>query len=199
MDDRYLIMGTIFKTHAACQLTHSSIENMRLLVSEHGVAPESIDHVELQVPRGYLSVCNIPMPDTALETKFSLRGVAAMTLLGDDTREIDSYRPERIRRTEIRQLIKRIDVKPRDDIGGGTSVAVVTTTDGKQIHLTSDTYKPIADMAVKEGAVLRKFRSLVSPKLGEDGATALQRAVLGMSSADAVESILELVAGVGHT
>lgn len=193
IDSQHLIMGTIFKSHAACLLTHSSIENMLFLGSHHGVNAASVEHVELLVPRSFMSVCNIPEPYTSLEAKFSLRCVVAMTLLGDDTRDVSAYLPERIHRKEIRDLIGRISVTPRDDIAGVASTAVVTTKDGAKFQMTSDTYKPIENMHTKVEIVLRKYRTLVVPRLGQRRASELETAVMSMSDAAPVEPVIALL------
>jgi 2-methylcitrate dehydratase PrpD len=140
-----------------------------------------------------MSVCNIEEPKTALEAKFSLRGVAAMTLLGDDTRDVGAYSPERIQRVEITAMLRRINVVARDDISGGTSIAIVNTTDGREIKLTSDTYKPIDDMRLKEDVVVRKFLSLIQPILGVNGALALKEGVMNINPEDTIQQILNLI------
>lgn len=81
----------LFKYHASCYLTHSSIEAVRQLVIERGLIPDALESVVLRVPAGHLKVCNIENPATGLESKFSLRQVVALTLGGYDTADIGVF------------------------------------------------------------------------------------------------------------
>lgn len=81
----------LFKYHASCYLTHSSIEAVRQLVIERGLIPDDVESVVLRVPAGHLKVCNIENPATGLESKFSLRQVVALTLGGYDTADIGVF------------------------------------------------------------------------------------------------------------
>ncbi len=94
-EGRFFILDTLFKAHAACQLTHSTIENMLELKNAQGLIPANVESIDVQVPPTFLTVCNIQEPKTGLESKFSLRAVAAMALLGDDTHDIGAYNAER--------------------------------------------------------------------------------------------------------
>jgi 2-methylcitrate dehydratase PrpD len=192
-DGSYMILGTIFKSHAACQLTHSTIQNILGLVSEYGVTPRDVDKIEVQVPPGYLSVCNIPTPSTGLEAKFSLRGVVAMVLLGDDTRDIAAYADDKILRPELAELCNRVTVTPRNDYSGGMSTAIATLRGGQRITLTCDSYHPAPDLATQQETVSRKFRLLVRPILGEKTTRAIETMVSGIDSAGSVRAITELL------
>src|SRR6185437_12584835 len=70
--DRFLIVDTLFKYHAACYLTHAGINAASSLRGT--IDPAAIEAVELRVNPSLLSVCAIPEPRSGLELKFSLRG-----------------------------------------------------------------------------------------------------------------------------
>src|ERR1700761_2511910 len=79
------VVEALFKYHAACYLTHDSIEAAHQLRAREGVTPEAIELVTVKVPAGHLGVCNIQAPATGLECKFSLRMTTALALCGEDT------------------------------------------------------------------------------------------------------------------
>lgn len=189
---RYLILDTLFKSHAACQLTHSSIENMLIFKREHALAPEQVNRIELQVPKGFLAVCNIQEPKTGLEAKFSLRAAAAMALLGDETRDISAYTAERVTRPELVRLRDRICVTARDDLKGGTAIAIAELTDGRRLTATSDAYKPLGNLPLQRENVSRKFMMLVGPVLGEQRAAELRRRILEIDRLDSLAPLLKL-------
>jgi 2-methylcitrate dehydratase PrpD len=121
-EGRFFILDTIFKAHAACQLTHSTIENMLELKTKHGVTAAAVESIDVQVPRNFLTVCNIQEPKIGLEAKFSLR---AMTLLGDDTHDIGAYNAERVASPDLVRLRDRIHVGANDALSGGVAIAKV--------------------------------------------------------------------------
>lgn len=190
-EGRYLIRDTKFKAHAACALTHSSIENMLTLARQHAVAPAAIVQIELRVPNSSMGVCNIAEPTTGLEAKFSLKTVAAMTLLGDATGDIHAYAVERVTRPEVKRLAARISVTGRDDLDGGEAIAIAELTDGRELTERYDSYTAKVDLAAQRFALGRKFRALATPMLGEAQTARLEEAV---SVLDGAGSIAPLVA-----
>jgi len=191
-DGRFLIRDTKFKSHAACALTHSSIENMLTMLRLHAVTPATIERIELRVPHSSLGVCNIDAPTTGLEAKFSLKTVAAMTLLGDATGDINAYAVERVTRPEVMRLAARISVTGRDDLQGGEAVAIAALTDGRKLTERYDSYTVKVDLVVQRDALGRKFRALVTPMLGEAGAARLEAAVFALDGTGSVAPLVAL-------
>ena len=191
-DGRFLIRDTKFKAHAACALTHSSIENMLTLARRHGVTPAAIGKIELRVPRSSLGVCNISDPTTGLEAKFSLKTVAAMTLLGDATGDINAYGVERVTRPEVKRLAARIAVTGRDDLDGGEAVAIAALTDGRKIIERYDSYTAKVDLVAQRSALGGKFHALVTPVLGEAQTARLEEAVFALDGARSVAPLMAL-------
>lgn len=191
-EGRFLIRDTKFKAHAACALTHSSIENMLTLVRDHSVTTAAIEQIELRVPNSSLGVCNIAAPTTGLEAKFSLTTVAAMTLLGDATGDINAYAIERVTRPEVKRLAARIAVAGRDDLDGGEAVAIAELTDGRTITAQYDSYTAKVDLAAQRGALSRKFRALATPMLGEERVARLEQAAFALDTAGSVTPLVAL-------
>lgn len=159
---------------------------------QHGVTPGAIEEIELRVPHSSLGVCNISEPATGLEAKFSLKTVAAMTLLGDATGDINAYAVERVTRPEVKRLAARISVTGRDDLDGGEAVAVVALTDGRKITERYDSYTAKVDLAAQHGALGRKFHALVTPMLGAAQAAQLEEAVFALDGAASITPLVAL-------
>ncbi|HWE74693.1 MAG TPA: MmgE/PrpD family protein [Stellaceae bacterium] len=193
-DGRFLIRDTRFKAHAACALTHSSIENMLTLTRQHAVAPAAVEQIEIRVPNSSMGVCNIAEPRTSLEAKFSLRTVAAMALLGDATGDINAYDVERVLRPEVKQLASRISVSGHDDLDGGAAVAIAALTDGRTLTERYDSYTAKVDLAAQRDALGCKFYALVTPMLGETRAARLAETVFVLDRAGSVTPLVALSA-----
>jgi len=190
---RFFILDTIFKSHAACQLTHSTIENMLEFKNARDVSVADVESVDIHVPRFFLSICNIAKPITGLEAKFSLRAVAAMTLLGDDTRDIGAYTAESLKRDAFVQLQKRIQVTPSDELSGGVAVAHVRLTDGTEFFANNDCYRPLHDLLRQREMLVTKFRSLVSPVLGASRTEALLAQILDVDRLPSIRQLIPLM------
>jgi 2-methylcitrate dehydratase PrpD len=192
--DRLLIRDTLFKYHAACYLTHAAIEAARLLRAQHGVDPEKIERVEVQVNPMLLGVCNIQEPNTGLEGKFSLRATTALGLLGRDTGDPALFSDATMAEPELVALRDRVTVTATKEVTPAQARLVVETHSGSAQELV-DTGTPAKDLAAQGRRLGDKFRTLASPRLGREGADALAAAVGCLDQPGALADILRLAVG----
>lgn len=166
LNDRHLILDTLFKFHAACYLTHSVIEGAAALRRECGVRPEEVAAVELEVNPDVLDVANIVEPRTGLEGKFSLRVATAMALLGHDTADPASYSDARVTAPDVQAMRDRVTVST-GDIGVAAGTVRLRTTDGRQMIKSADTGVPAADLGAQAERLKAKFELLAGPVIGQ--------------------------------
>jgi 2-methylcitrate dehydratase PrpD len=162
------VVDALFKYHAACYLTHDSIEAANQLRAEEGVAPEAIEAVTVTVPAGHLGVCNIQAPATGLECKFSLRMTTALALSGEDTFQDGLFSDATARRPDLAALRERVTIDPSRT--GRGCVVTVRLKDGREVSRTGDVSQPLRDLDAQQAKLERKFRHLATPALGEAGA-----------------------------
>ena len=106
------VVEALFKYHAACYLTHDSIEAANQLRIEAHIAPDAIEAVTVRVPGGHLGVCNIQAPATGLECKFSLRMTTALALAGEDTFQEALFSDATAQRPDLVALRDRVSIDP---------------------------------------------------------------------------------------
>ncbi len=172
------VVEALFKYHAACYLTHDSIEAANQLRTEEAVAPEAIAAATVKVPAGHLGVCNIQAPATGLECKFSLRMTTALALSGEDTFQEQLFSDAIARRADLVALRERVTIDPTQT--GRGCVVTVQLNDGRELSRTGDVSQPLRDLAAQQAKLERKFRHLATPALGAPGveeAIALVRAL----------------------
>ena len=161
-----------FKYHAACYLTHSSIEASRQLRAANGFELEDIDEVEIRVDPGHFKVCNIQEPATGLEAKFSLRFTAAMAFAGLETASIDAFTDELTRDEKLMALRDRVQVKaharPTPD-----SIVTIRTGNGAEYSQACNVAIPMTDLDAQWHKLEAKFETLVGPRLGKNVAASL--------------------------
>ena len=183
------VVEALFKYHAACYLTHDSIEAANQLRAEEGVTPEAIEAVTVKVPAGHLGVCNIASPATGLECKFSLRMTTALALSGEDTFQDGLFSDATARRPDLVSLRERVIIDPSQT--GRGCVVTVRLTDGREVSRIGDVSQPLRDLAAQQAKLERKFRHLATAALGEAG---VEEAIELCRALDAQPNVARLAA-----
>ena len=128
----------LFKYHASCFFTHSTIEGLLELQRESPFAAEDVERVTLHVTELELGTCVIPEPSTGLEVKFSLPHLGAMTILGRSTASIDdsdAVDPDSV------LLRARVLMVPDGEAGAPTQVEV-QLRDANRLAVARDVSRP---------------------------------------------------------
>ncbi len=162
----------LFKYHASCYLTHSSIEALRSLTRYTPINTADVARVILRVPFGHLNVCDIDHPQTGLETKFSLRHIAALILAGYNTAELDVFSDRFAQNSELQELRQRVEVRG-DREGLFEAEATLEFVDGRRLVAIADVSNADISPQVADEKLDSKFRALVVPLLGAQGAQQL--------------------------
>lgn len=187
----FAIESNLFKYHAACYLTHSSIEAVRALRATEGFDVANVARVRTRVARGHLDVCNIAEPRTGLEVKFSIRHVIAMALAGVDTGDRTLYTDETARRADLAAIRERVVVDATAETFRYAAEVTVELRDGKILTKHVDVGIPAKDLAAQQEKLTAKFARLVEPVLGD---AAVQAVVDGVAALDEAPSIGALLA-----
>jgi 2-methylcitrate dehydratase PrpD len=187
----WYLRDNLFKYHAACFQTHSSIEGLRRLREEQGFVVDDVDEVVVEADAAQLRMCAIPEPVTGLEAKFSLRHTAAMVLAGEDTSAIGSFADELVRQPSVVQLRGRVVVQTGRTPGGPTPVSV-HLRDGRVLRAAHDMNVPETDLALQGSRLEAKFRSLVAPVLGAAVASELAATAREIDELADIGSLLAL-------
>jgi 2-methylcitrate dehydratase PrpD len=161
------VVDALFKYHAACYLTHDSIEAANQLRAEEHVTADAIAAVTVKVPAGHLGVCNIASPATGLECKFSLRMTTALALSGEDTFQEQLFSDATARRPDLVALREKVTIDATQ-VGRGC-VVTVRLRDGRELSRAGDVSQPLRDLAAQQAKLERKFRHLATPALGAAG------------------------------
>jgi 2-methylcitrate dehydratase PrpD len=160
------ILNNLFKFHAACYSTHSTIEAIAALRAAHGIDADAVSRIDVVAGEG-CSICNIQEPATALEAKFSLRATAAFAMLGIDTGSLSTW--ARVADPAVAAMLARVNVKLVPGMNLSSSTVTVLHGAGETAAMTYDCGEPIEDKAVQSEKVFAKFRAIARPALGDAG------------------------------
>jgi 2-methylcitrate dehydratase PrpD len=178
------LRDNLFKQHASCYFTHSTIEGLRELAPE----PADVERVTVHVSDSELGTCVIGEPQTGLEVKFSIAHLAAMTLLGHSTSVIAD---EIAFDEDVIAARSRIALVPDGTPGEPTRVEVALR-DGTVLEAARDVNTPERDLAAQRERLSAKFNALAEPVLGEAGASDLLAALSALDGDDGVRALMTL-------
>ena len=153
--DDWMILGTLFKYHAACHLTHSAIESVLALRTDLEV--DRLSALTITVNPALLDVCGIPDPKTGLEGKFSLRGTASLALNGIDTANPETFVDKVIGSVEVQKLIEKIGVETDTELSNFQSKIVWIDDQQRAQEAFKDLSEPVSDYDEQGKKLEQKF------------------------------------------
>ena len=190
----FYLPQTLFKYHAACYLTHSSIEASNMLRREFALQVDAIRKVTLSVDEGHLRVCNIEKPQTGLEVKFSLRATNALALLGENTANDATYSDTNAKRGEVIDLCKKFEIATWKKKSHTLSEVAVQLNDGRVVRKEFDVGIPMTDLAAQGTSLTQKFFGLAEPAIGAARARQVAEISGKLGSVKDVGELMALVA-----
>lgn len=188
------LFGNLFKYHAACYGTHSAIDAVAALRREHKLVPAQVRRVELRVEPAADRMCNIAVPRTGLEAKFSLRFNAALALAGEDTASPATYEDRNSVRADLCRLRDLVDVRLMSPSWPNMMAeATIETTDGRLLEGSANSAVPCADLALQGERLLHKFARIAPPVVGAQQADAIASAVGKLESMADSEILMAMI------
>ena len=186
--DAWLILDSLFKYHAACYLTHASIDSVVKLRADAG--GKRFESLELIVNPSILDICGIAEPKTGLEGKFSLRANAALAWLGHDTGNPETYVDAVICRDDVQSTLEKVQVstdealtqmqtRVRCCVNGSVNGSVDGIGPVEDLEGYADTSIPCRDLAAQGERLDAKFSALSAPYVGD--AKALRDQILHLA------------------
>lgn len=218
---------TLFKLHAACYLTHASIECALQLRQQTDWRLADFRAAELRVPPGHLRVCGIEAPRTGLEGKFSLRYATALALATGRTDE-SQFTDARVEDPVIEAVRRGVTVQTDPTLETYASSLAVLISDGRRLEAVADTGRPAwlqpvpvagwgdspggtsgrdaaagdappAGPAAQEPALTRKFLGLVEPALGAAQAAELTAEIGRLDRLPSIRPLMRLAVPASGT
>jgi len=163
--DSWLILDSLFKYHAACYLTHATIDSVLNLRST--MDADGLQCLELSVNPNILDICGICEPKTGLEGKFSLRANAALAWLGCDTSNPQIYVDEVICRNDVQAALAKVRVSTDESLTH-MQTRVRCRADGHEtLEAYCDTGIPCRDLPLQGARLEAKFDALSAPNTGD--------------------------------
>jgi 2-methylcitrate dehydratase PrpD len=157
--ERFAILDTLFKYHAACHLTHATIEGLLALKRQQPIAADDVEQIVLTVDDTCLGVCAIEQPETGMQAKFSLKATAAMALAGDATDDPKAFDDARVTSPELTSLMERVRVRTQPMPATATELQVKLRS-GIVLETKADSGLPERNLDTQTLRLRSKFQRL---------------------------------------
>ena len=149
-----------YKFHACCHGLHSFLEALDELKQVNNFNPKTIEKIEIETNPSWLKVCNIEKPKTGLESKFSYKLTAAMSIFGKDTSSLDTYDDTICFNDQMNERRDKVKVIPNENLTNTQSI--ISIRDGlREIENKYDLSDNI-EKNILETKIISKSASLLS-------------------------------------
>lgn len=188
---RWEISRNGFKPYSCGVVTHPGIDAVRRLGTDHGVRPDAIERIDLQVHPLVLELTGKTEPRTGLEGKFSIAFATAIALI-DGTARQRQFTDDNVRRSDVIALRDRVHATADPHLSHTEAIATATLRDGttRRIHVTAATGTP--DNPISDAELREKFLDLVEPIIGVSAGESLSDRVANLDKLADVSTLLPL-------
>lgn len=181
LGEEWTICNTTPKAHACCGHNFAALDAIRILMTEHGIAPGAIGQVEIASYRAVVDICGNPDPATAAEARFSLPWCAAtMARKGAVTPAAftDNALTDAATRDMASRVTLAIDPQAETRFPHARSATVrLHLIDGRVLEHHRPTRKGDPDDPMSDEDLLGKFHDLADPIIGRGPAIELSEAI----------------------
>jgi len=152
--ESWKIMKNSYKPFASGIVTHPAIDGAIRLRNLHGIQPNRIERIELEVHPLVVELTGKTDPQTGLEGKFSVYHCTAVALL-DGKAGVKQFTDERVKDEQVVSLRKKIRVKVERKLQEDQVLIRVTLKDGAVIeefveHAIGSIYVPMTNRQLEE-------------------------------------------------
>ncbi|MEP3275437.1 MAG: MmgE/PrpD family protein [Stappiaceae bacterium] len=159
----FLFESVQHKFHACCHGLHAGLEALIEAREQLQISSHDVRSVMLTVNPRWSKVCNIPVPSSGLEAKFSYRLTAAMILAGWDTSALSTFSEVACQDGVLIDLRDRVTVREDSTVSDTETQVVIELLSGRSIRVTHDLSHPLA-LNMREAKVKAKGAGLLGSK-----------------------------------
>ena len=180
-----LTRGLVVKWYPACWSTHRATSGLISIVSEHALAPEDIESIEVDLRPIPLLHLN---PVTGLEGKFSMAFNLALGALKGWS-EIGDYSAERTQESGVRALMQK--VRHVDDPADGSVNIAVVMRDGRRLEKNIKHAPGDPTFGLQTERTLTKFRVCAGYRLDRETVAKVENGLLKLDEASDLNSLMD--------
>lgn len=189
----WTVLDDGFKAYACGSLTHPSIDAVIELRSRHGIDPERIARIDLDVHDYVLTTTGLAEPRTGLEGKFSIVHCAAVAVV-DGAARLAQFTDERVTDPAVVAVRGRVHARHDPAQGKDSATATITLTDGTRLSATTAHNRGTPGNPMPDDEIEAKFLDLAGPVIGS-AAKELAERCWHLDDEPDVDPLMALAAG----
>jgi 2-methylcitrate dehydratase PrpD len=160
-----LKQGLSIKKYPACYCTHRALDGMLDLLAQRPLKPADIARITVSISDTHALILRNQQPQTGLEAKFSMQFAMAAAVISRRA-SLGEYTDEFVRRPEVQELMRRVQVVTNQDydpVQVGASVydqVTVELTNGETVQSEKvRRARGHAELPLGEAELFDKFRT----------------------------------------
>jgi 2-methylcitrate dehydratase PrpD len=152
--DHWEIVKNSYKPYASGVVTHPAIDGAVSLRNRHGIAPDQVRSIELEVHPLVEELTGKTQPQTGLEGKFSVYHCVAVGLI-DGKASVRQFTDERVQDPAVVTLRQKVRLAVNPKLQEDQAVVTITLQDGKIYrefveHALGSVERPMSDRQLEE-------------------------------------------------
>lgn len=188
---KYEVLKDTFKPHAACLLSHPTIDAVIELRNKYNLQPEDVSEINCEVARFCLDSAGQTEPKTGLAGKFSVYFCAALALAEGAAGE-DKFTDQKVLDPQMVALRRKVKAQIIPEFKDTEARVTITTKDGQKYtaYVTApkgDPRNPPSDQELED-----KFRSLAAFVLPEAKINRLAKAIWNLDEVKDIRNLIKL-------
>lgn len=187
--------GVDVKKYPSCYATHTAIHATATLAEEHGIEPEDVERIHLDVNGMMEDLLVHDDPETEAQAKFSIPWAVAAAVAFDYV-GIETFEPATIDTPAAQYVRERVTYERDPDLVYGTREITVTieTTDGATHERTEERPPAAHDNPMSDAELREKFTECATRTLDEETAVDAHERLDGLREQDDLSALFATLA-----
>jgi 2-methylcitrate dehydratase PrpD len=182
--------GLIFKQYPCCGSIHPLLDGILDLRQKREIRAAQVEEIECRVNPHRITYLDRPQVQNGLDAKFSIQYCVATALL-DGKVVFNHFLEENVTRAEAQDLMKKIRITTRQDLGEFATEVIVRTFDGNEFTSMVSEAKGSPNFPFSEGELLQKFVDCALKTMGAAQAEKAGQLLLNIDGENNLDTILK--------
>ena len=191
--------GLRIKPYPCGGLTHQVIDSILEFRAKHGVTPEMVDSVDVEVVQHTYDRIAFRVPETSIQGKFCMPYLVARALI-DGKVGIDTFTESAVREPSVLKLAERVKMNLNNDLkktnlAGRPCRVTMRLTDGRTFTREAQHAKGSPEFPMTEAELKEKFFDAASHALPPDSAKRALEQIEKLETLPSVRPLCDILRG----
>jgi 2-methylcitrate dehydratase PrpD len=192
------ILSNTFKPYPCGVVIHPAIEACLDTIRDRALAPDEVDHVEIEVNPTSATLADLVHPRDPSEAQMSLQHWVAAAI-HDRQAGVRQSRPDKLADSSISSLRSKIRIKRNDAVHRESAKITIRRRDGDALRGAVENCRGSQSRPMSDQEIEDKFRIQCAHRLASDDIDAIARAVWSLADVTDCARIAALALGTSQS